>query len=333
MILNTLISRIWIALACSVLAITQIHALDTGRADVQEFIGEMVTEHNFDRDSLTATLAGAETQQSILDAISRPAERVRQWHEYRQIFITPERIKAGVEFWNEHQETLHRISEDTGVPPEILVGIIGVETYFGRITGRYKVLDALVTLGFDYPPRSKFFRRELGEFLLLAREEELSVDETLGSYAGAMGSPQFIPSSYRAYAKDGDGNERRDLFQSWPDIIASVANYFVAHKWRKDGPVISRAYLSQNFSVMPPKRNRLKLDSTLGELDEAGLRVVSKLPASTPATFIALQGVDKNEYWAGFHNFYVITRYNRSVMYALAVWQLGQAISAEHRAQ
>ncbi|MEM7279254.1 MAG: lytic murein transglycosylase, partial [Pseudomonadota bacterium] len=220
---NTLISRMWLALVGSALAITQLHALDTDRADVQKLIGEMVTEHSFDRDSLTTTLAGAQTQQSILDAISRPAERVRQWHEYRQIFITPERIKAGVQFWNEHQETLLRISQDTGVPPEILVGIIGVETYFGRITGRYKVLDALVTLGFDYPPRSKFFRRELKEFLLLAREEELSIDETLGSYAGAMGSPQFIPSSYRAYAKDGDGNERRDLFQSWPDIIASVA--------------------------------------------------------------------------------------------------------------
>lgn len=330
---HNFISRFFLVLAGSLLVITQLHALDTSRADVQKFIDEMVTEHDFDRDKLTATLAGAEIQQSILDAISRPAERVRPWHEYRQIFITPERIKAGVAFWKEHHETLGRISRDTGVPPEILVGVIGVETYFGRITGRYKVLDALATLGFDYPPRAKFFRRELGEFLLLAREEKLSIGETLGSYAGAMGSPQFIPSSYRAYAKDGDGNERRDLFQSWPDIIASVANYFVAHKWRKNGAVISRAYLSQDFSVMPPKKNGLKLTSTLGELHAGGLRVASKLPASTKATFIALQGAKKNEYWAGFHNFYVITRYNRSAMYALAVWQLGQAIAAEHRAQ
>ncbi len=304
-------------------------SLDTEREDVRSFIDDMVTNHDFDKSELTELLAGATVQESILEAISRPAERVREWHEYREIFITPERIKAGVKFWSEHADTLQAVSKDTGVPPEILVGIIGVETYFGRITGRYTVLDALVTLGFDYPPRSKFFRRELGEFLLLAREEDIAVNAALGSYAGAMGAPQFIPSSYRAYAHDTDGDGKRDLFANWTDIIGSVANYFVAHKWRRGEEVIARAHLRRGFSLSLPKKNNLTLSSTVTDLSRNGLMFSTERPAESGATFVVLKGKKKNEYWAAFHNFYVITRYNRSVMYALAVWQLGQSIAAE----
>jgi membrane-bound lytic murein transglycosylase B len=211
-------------------------ALDTGRDDVSSFVDELVNEHQFDRDWLVSTLGDGETKQKILDAMSRPAEKTLAWHEYRKIFVTSKRINAGVKFWEKHSERLTRISAETGVPPEIIAAIVGVETFYGRLTGGYRVLDALATLGFDYPPRAKFFRGELKEFFLLARDEQLDLPEVLGSYAGAMGPPQFIPSSYRAYAVDGDGDGRRDLLGSWDDILASVANYFVKHGWRSGEP-------------------------------------------------------------------------------------------------
>lgn len=168
-------------------------ALDVDRPEVREFIERMVAEHDYDREALAATLTEAETRQSILDAISRPAEKTLAWHEYRDIFLTEERIEAGADFWRAHEDVLRHISEKTGVSCEVLVGIIGVETYFGRITGDYRVLDALTTLAFDYPPRAPFFRRELEEFLLLVREEGMDATEATGSYAGAMGMPQFMP--------------------------------------------------------------------------------------------------------------------------------------------
>ena len=170
------------------------------------YIDEMVKEHEFDRAALSAVLAKAEIKQSIIDKISTPAERKLNWGEYRKIFITKERITAGATFWHENKEMLERIALETGVPIEMIVGIIGVETYFGRITGKDRVIDALATLAFDYPPRSSFFRKELREFLILAREEELDPTEPLGSYAGAMGRPQFMPSSFRAYAVDSTGD-------------------------------------------------------------------------------------------------------------------------------
>lgn len=306
-------------------------AFDIERPEIKSFIDSMSEQHSVDPEMLSALLAKTDAREDILEAISRPAERVRPWHEYRKIFITNERINAGVKFWKEHADTLDQVSRDTGVPHEILVGIIGVETYYGRITGRYTVFQALATLGFDYPPRSKFFRRELEEFLLLATEQQLNLETTLGSYAGAMGAPQFIPSSYRAYASDNDKDGRIDLFNSWSDVIGSVANYFVRHRWQAGKPVISRARLAEGFSLDVPQRNTLKLTSTLSVLKAGGLKVQDKVQDSTPATFVRLDGVDKNEYWAAYHNFYVITRYNRSTMYALAVWQLGNAVAEQRR--
>ncbi len=318
-----------VALGC--FATTICFGFDTERPEIQAFIERVVETHKLDREAVTSYLQRAEKRQDILDAISRPAERVRPWHEYREIFITEKRITEGVDFWNEHEVTLTRISEKTGVPPEIIVGIIGVETFYGRITGRYKVLDALATLGFDYPPRSKFFSRELEEFLLLAEEQSLDIETTLGSYAGAMGSPQFIPSSYRAYARDGDGDQRIDLFNSWDDIMASVANYFVAHKWRNGEPVVARARLGSGYTLTLPERNRLKLNANVGDLRAGGLRFEVDADSTAGATLIVLEGSSKNEYWVGLHNFYVITRYNRSAMYALAVWQLGSEIAERRR--
>lgn len=325
-------TRLIVAIACCC-QLSAALAFDIERPEIQAFIDRMVAAHKMDRETVTGYLEQAESRQDILDAISRPAERVRPWHEYRAIFLTEKRIEAGAEFWKEHEAAITEISRETGVPGEIIVGIIGVETFYGRITGRYKVLDALSTLGFDYPPRSKFFSRELEEFLLLANEQQLDINETLGSYAGAMGAPQFIPSSYRAYARDGDGDNRVDLFSSWPDVMASVANYFVAHRWRAGQPVVSRSYLNEGFSVTLPERNRLKINSTAGELRDTGVRINAAVGADEGSTFIILEGEKRNEYWTGFHNFYVITRYNRSVMYALAVWQLGEAIAERRESQ
>ena len=318
-------------LSLSLLMCAPATALDVQREDVREFVDQLVAEHDFDRDALNAVLAGAQKQQSILDAISRPAEKSKPWHDYRDIFIQPKRINAGVDFWNEHADTIDAITRETGVPGEILVGIIGVETFYGRITGRYRVLDALATLGFDYPPRAKFFRRELGQFLILAREEAVDIDSALGSYAGAMGSPQFIPSSYRAYAVDANNDGRRDLWGSWHDVIGSVANYFVRHDWQPGQEVVSAARLPTRFEGQLPEKNSLKADSSVAELSRQGIEFATDLPTSSKARLIVFEGESGPQYYVGYHNFYVITRYNRSAMYAMAVWQLGNEVAAARK--
>ena len=292
----------------------------------------MVAEHGFDRSELVSLLAEAEVQPGILEAMRRPAEKTKAWHEYRHIFIRPERIAAGVTFWDAHADSIARISGETGVPPEILVGIIGVETYFGRITGRHRVIDALVTLGFDYPPRASFFRRQLGEFLLLAREQQIDARAALGSYAGAMGAPQFIPSSYRAYTADGDGDGRVDLWNSWDDVLASVAEYFARHRWRPGEPVTSTASLAPGATPALPEKNSLDPDSSVDALQRAGIRFDAGADGDAAARVIVFEGETGRELHVGFHNFYVITRYNRNAMYAMAVWQLGNEIAAARHA-
>jgi len=295
---------------------------------VDVFVKDMVTNYGFDEIYVREVIGDTEKKQSILDAMSRPAEKVKPWHDYRKIFITDKRIREGVEFWEEHREQLERISAETGVPVQMIVGIIGVETSYGRITGNYRVVDALSTLAFYYPKRSKFFTKELREYLILAQEEELPVLEVKGSYAGAMGPPQFMPSSYRAYAVDGDGDGRRDLLNNWADIQMSVANYFLAHRWHPNEDVVLRATLKEGAKA-PSSKNELKTKLTLGGARKKGLIVDTSLPADTPVNLVVLQGDEGTEYWVGLHNFYVITRYNRSVMYALAAWQLGEAIAAK----
>jgi len=303
-------------------------AIDVDSPEVEQFIDTMVSDHSYDRDTLVKVLGQAEIQQSILEAIARPAERTLVWHEYRDIFLTEKRITAGADFWVEHQDELQRISEDTGVSVEILVGIIGVETYFGRITGNYRVLDALATLAFEYPPRSKFFRSELVQFLLLVREEGMDAADATGSYAGAMGRPQFMPSSYRAYAVDSTADGKRDIWSNWSDVIGSVANYFVRHGWRRDSEVVTQASLGSQWQGVPPK-NSLKAEETVTSLSRQGVLFTTGLASDQKAQLLTLEGADGEQYWVGFHNFFVITRYNRSVMYALAVHQLGQEIALE----
>lgn len=302
-------------------------ALDPERDDVRAFIAQAHQEHGLDPDTLRAVLALARIQPPIIEAISRPAERIRPWHEYRRIFLTEERIAAGVEFWQENHARMERVSADTGVPPEVLVGIIGVETFYGRITGRYRVLDALATLAFEYPPRGAFFSRELAQFLLLVREEGLEVETPTGSYAGAMGLPQFIPSSYRAYAVDGDGDGRVDLWSSTDDILASVANYFQAHGWRPGEPVVAPA-ITDGHDPAALSHQGLSTNTTVGRLWSAGIGLAGPVPCEPDAAagLFMLEHENGPRFWAGFHNFYVITRYNRSLMYALAVHQLGTAV-------
>jgi len=303
-------------------------AVDVENPDVRNFVDSMVSEYGYDRDTLENVLQQAKVQEAILEAIARPAERTKEWHEYRDIFLTDARVKAGAAFWREQSEALGQISGETGVDVEILVGIIGVETYFGRRTGNYRVLDALATLAFEYPPRSAFFRSELEQFLLLVREEEMDATDVTGSYAGAMGRPQFMPSSFRAYAVDSSADGKRDIWTNWTDVIGSVANYFVRHGWRANNQVVAQASLSNQWRGDPPE-NTLKPEETVTSLSHQGVLFATDLPGDQQSQLLTLIGDDGEEHWVGFHNFFVITRYNRSVMYALAVHQLGQEIAIE----
>lgn len=295
-------------------------------ASVRSFVAEMSERHGFDRGELQRLFDQAEHKPAIIEAISRPAERVRPWHEYRELFINDQRIGDGVAFFREHRETLERVSRDSGVPAELLVAILGIETQYGRITGGYRVIDALSTLAFDYPPRSAFFRGELEQFLLLTREERVDPLAAVGSYAGAMGAPQFISSSYRRYAVDGNGDGRRDLWGSWHDVFGSMANYLAKHGWETGGPVVSRAELgAADPAALVSKA--LALDSSVGALRENGVRFDAAAGAEQAVLLFELSNASGPEYWVGFRNFYVITRYNRSRKYAMAVLELGNAIA------
>lgn len=290
----------------------------------------MVDSYDFDRDALSSVLAKAEIRQTIIKKISTPAERKLTWGEYRKIFITKERIAAGTTFWHENREMLERIQKESGVSIEMIVGIIGVETYYGRITGKDRVLDALATLAFDYPPRSKFFRNELMQFMILAREEEIDATMPLGSYAGAMGRPQFMPSSFRAYAVDASGDGKRDIWNNWADVAGSVANYFIEHGWRTGEEVTSQATLSSRWDGPAPEpKNTLKPGDTIESLSQKGVVFATNLPADGKSQLLSYEGDEGTELWVGFHNFFVICKYNHSVMYALAAYQLGQAIASE----
>jgi membrane-bound lytic murein transglycosylase B len=294
------------------------------------FIDRMVERHGFDRGELTALIDAAVIDQTILNAMARPAERVVPWFEYRTIFLTEERIAAGVRFWSEHAATLDRVAARYGVAPEMIVAIVGIETYFGTRMGRYRVLDALATLAFAYPPRASFFASELESFLLLTREEEVDPTAALGSYAGAMGAGHFIPSSYRAYAVDGDDDGRRDLWSNWNDVFGSVAKYFSKHGWRTGEPVMEQARRPERLEG-PEPRNGLDLDATVGALAQMGYEFTTTLPSEAPAAAYSFEAAGGgSEYWVGYHNFHVVTRYNRSTKYALAAHQLSQAIRSRY---
>lgn len=310
-----------------------------GYADHSEagaFMDELEAQ-GLDRDYVRKLLADAERKDSILEAIARPAEKTLTWGEYRQIFVQPDRIEQGEQFWREHSEILKRAEAEYGVSRYIITAILGVETRYGRHKGSYRVLDALATLGFDYPPRAQFFRKQLRAFLLMEEEAGIDAAELKGSYAGAMGYPQFIPTSYRAYAVDFDNDGRTDLVHSVADAIGSVANYFAEHGWQDDLAVAARARVSgDDYEELFGKK--MKPSITLGELRERGVTPVRcegaaipsphcfRLPDDTRVSPLHLEGEHGSEFWLGTQNFYVITRYNHSPLYAMAVYQLARAL-------
>jgi membrane-bound lytic murein transglycosylase B len=304
-----------------------VHAQHPGS---EAFIDRAVSEYGLDGAEVARVLAGAKYQQSIVDAISRPAEG-KPWHEYRPIFLTDKRINEGVAFWKENQELIQTVSEEFGVDPQIIVSIIGVETFYGRITGSYKVLDALTTLGFYYPKdlkrdRSEFFSGELLHFFQLSKEENLPAEEVTGSYAGAMGMGQFISSSYREYAVDFDNNGSRDLWRSTPDVVGSVANYLSRHGWKLGDPVAKRAVATSHADSALAESSNYKPVLNVGEIAQKGYQSDARLDPERLAAVLKLEHSERDAYWLTFHNFYVITRYNRSPLYAMAVLQLSEEI-------
>ncbi|MEW5755633.1 MAG: lytic murein transglycosylase B [Pseudomonadota bacterium] len=303
----------------------------TERPDVQAFIKEMTGKHQFKID-LNALFAQVEIKPAIIAAMQRPAE-AKPWYEYRPIFLTEERIRMGVEFWNKHEKVIAQASAKYGVDPEIIVAIIGVETRYGQHAGAHRVIDALTTLAFDYPKRAEFFRSELEHYLLMVNEERFDPLALKGSYAGAMGVGQFMPSSYRHYAVDFDNDGQRNLFDNMPDAIGSVANYFREHKWQLGQPVIGRAKPQGKLDEAAydaAKKAGPKPTLSYGDITKLGIELLDDLPREQPMSLIELAMRDGPSYWVGLQNFYVITRYNRSPLYAMAVYQLSQEIKARH---
>lgn len=289
------------------------------------FIEMMIKEHGFERESLHQLFAQIEDKPRIIEVMERPAEG-KPWYEYRNIFLTDKRIREGIRFWAEHAALLQQAEQRYGVPPHIIVAIIGVETFYGRHKGSYRVADALSTLGFGYPKRGEFFRKQLEEFLIMSREEQREPLQFLGSYAGAMGMPQFIPSSFRHFAVDFDGDGQRDLWDNPADIIGSVANYFHRHNWQPGAAVVSRAKLGTK-RVEPFLDKGLKPSTPYEQLQQAGVTTEAPLQAHALTTLLALdKSASSKEYWVALQNFYVITRYNHSPLYAMAVHQLSEAI-------
>jgi len=289
------------------------------------FETKMTREHGFEAAELRRLFAQAERKDSILEAIARPAERRLTWGEYRALFLTSARISGGVAFWRANAADLARAAQRYGVPPEIIVAIIGVETRYGGNMGSYRVIDALSTLAFDYPPRAAFFASELEQYLVMTREQGFDPLALKGSYAGAMGLGQFIPSSFRSFAVDFDGDGHADIWSSRADAVASVANYFNRNGWTNGGVVVDRA--SVIGPVAAERMNPgLEPNTPVAELGTLGVRPQRTLPPDEVVLPLMLETDDGPEYWLGLHNFYVITRYNRSPLYAMAVHQLSQEI-------
>ena len=300
---------------------------DLNRADIRDFIREVATRNDLKPRVVRALLRHAVPQIKVIERTEQPAERVLAWWEYRAHFITEKRIAAGVDFWLEHRELLERIAAEHGVPPEYIVAILGCETFYGHMTGHDRVLDALMTLAFGQPVHSKLARSELEQFILLTREERIDPLTVTGSYAGAMGAPQFMPSSYRRFAIDADGDQHRDLWNDWADIFASIANFLREHGWEPATPVMSAVLVEPGAGFHIDLKN-LDLNETLGDLNAQGVDSDLTAAATTPVVLVSAEEQDGPAYRLGFKNFQVITRYNHSARYAMAVHDLAQAILA-----
>jgi membrane-bound lytic murein transglycosylase B len=303
----------------------QAAALDVnGHPDLQKLVEQVASESSYSTAQLKALFLQVERKERIIEILSRPAES-KPWHEYRKLFLTEKNVRDGVRFWRQHEKTLKRAETEYGVPPEIIVATLGIETRYGTNTGGFRVIDALTTIALDYPRRSKYFLRELREFLLLADEQRLSPLQLTGSYAGAIGYPQFMPSSYRAYAVDFDNDGHVDLVNSMEDAIGSIASYYRRHGWKSGQPVgwdvrVAGDEASQHVS------KKLKTTHTLSALLAAGVELENPVTSDVNAALIELEGEQGPQYRIVFDNFFVITRYNTSRLYATAVQLLGEQV-------
>jgi membrane-bound lytic murein transglycosylase B len=330
-----------ILLYCSLLLL-QGSAYASLKPEVSRFIDEVVKEHALDKMQVTQLLEQAEFKQEIIDKMTGRAEK-KAWFQYRPIFLNEKRINQGVKFWRDNEALLSKVEQHYGVAAEIIVAILGVETYYGTGTGKTRVLDALYTLAFSYPKRAAFFTKELKQFLLLASAAGFDPAKVKGSYAGAMGASQFISSSYRHYAVDFDRDGKTDLWNSPSDIIASVASYFAEHNWEPGAPVAIRAsqvdpkrhqhlFLGKQVPVKKVIQTKDRPQLPVSDLTQAGIKLETAVSGETRTYLMPFEKEGGGyDYWAGFDNFYVITRYNRSPLYAMAVYQLSREIADRYK--
>ncbi len=311
------------------------------RTEYEAFAQELAAKHSLDLDQLRRLFAQIKPQPSIIRAMNAPSTAL-PWHAFRKSHVDAVRISGGVKFWHQHAATLARASREYGVPEEIICATIGIETHYGGYTGSFRILDALATLAFDYPKRAPFFRDELEQFVLMGQEASLDLAALRGSYAGAMGMPQFMPSSYRKYAVDFDGDGKRNLWSSVPDVIGSVANYYKLHEWQPGEPVTVPARVGAKPDAalvddITPKTSvaafrKLGIQPVTPVGTQVSTQVSTQLSTQVSedalAALLPLETVGGTEYWLGFKNFYVITRYNRSTNYAMAVHEIAEGIKA-----
>ena len=303
-----------------------VSAIDVAQYPLLKTAQDQLIEEGFSAEELKQLFAQVEYKQNIIDAMTRPAEKSMNWTDYRGLFIKPERIDQGLEFWDRYAEEIQRAAKTYGVAEHVIVAIIGVESRFGRYRGKHAVFESLATLVAGYPRRSKFFASELRAFLLLCREQGLNPLSIKGSYAGAVGYPQFISSSYRAYGVDFSGDGRVDLINDPVDAIGSVANYFSRHGWR-DGEPVTGEFLNYSTVLLNNTTSGLKVDRSVADIENTGAKLAGMLNPNLRVGVVSLNGRDGPVVRLAHHNFYVITKYNRSTMYAMAVHELGQAIN------
>jgi membrane-bound lytic murein transglycosylase B len=291
---------------------------------MNSFIDRMVATRHYNKAELNTLFQAVEIKNDIIKKISSPAEGM-PWYKYRKIFMTEARINAGVKFWQDNTQALSKAEQQYGVPAQIIVAILGVETFYGQKTGNYRVIDALSTLAFAYPPRSQFFSSELENFLVLCKKEHLDPLNPTGSYAGAMGMPQFMPSSFLSYAIDFNHDGHADIWHTPNDAIASIGNYLTEHHWQKN-QAIAVPITAQNDAYKTKLSKDLKPELRIAELESLNLTTSKALPLDTEVKLLSFEQPQGNELWAGLNNFYVITRYNHSPLYAMAVFQLSESI-------
>jgi len=308
-------------IVCSLAALP---AAATPEAEIQKLPSRLARSTGFPQSEIAGWFQGVNYQKKIIDAITRPSEGL-PWHRYKKLFLNKKRIDGGVKFWKKHRKDLAAAEKRYGVPAEMIVAIIGVETQYGDNKGHWSALDSLATLSVGYPRRSKFFYSELVQLVRLAKEEKLSPAKLKSSYAGALGLPQFMPSSYRAYAVDFNADGRRDLLNSEADAIGSVANFFARHGWKKNGPVVVKARIRSKAGLKLVNR-KLKPSMTIAQLARKGVKPLVRVAPAEKATVLGYDEKSGKNYQLGFGNFYVITRYNSSRNYAMAAWLLAQEL-------